>query len=110
VRGARANYNGSDDPCAAGKQYQHPGKGALAGQCDSSAADVGDTPQITTPNSVGYCGPFERDRELVLADVVDGFATIELARRRGVAINEQTATIDRDVTATFRDRLATTTP
>jgi 5-oxoprolinase (ATP-hydrolysing) len=42
---------------------------------------AGDTLTITVPNSGGYGDPLERDPELVLSDVLDGFTTIALAER-----------------------------
>src|SRR5439155_5361847 len=52
---------------------------------------AGDTLQITVPNSGGYGDPFERDPSFVLADVLDGFTTLELAERDyGVVIDAQT--------------------
>lgn len=39
----------------------------------------GDTIEITVPSSGGYGSPLERDPELVLSDVLDGFTTAELA-------------------------------
>jgi 5-oxoprolinase (ATP-hydrolysing) len=56
---------------------------------------AGDTLQITVPNSGGYGDPFERDPDLVLGDVLDGFTTVELAERDyGVVIDVQTMKID----------------
>ena len=44
---------------------------------------AGDTLQITVPNSAGYGDPLERDPELVLSDVLDGYTT-RRARRAGL--------------------------
>ena len=44
--------------------------------------------EITVPNSGGYGDPLERDPELVLSDVLDGFTTLERAERDyGVVID-----------------------
>jgi 5-oxoprolinase (ATP-hydrolysing) len=68
----------------------------------------GDTLQITVPNSGGYGDAFERDPALVLADVLDGFTTLELAERDyGVVIHPQTMELDDEATARRRkDRTA----
>jgi len=64
---------------------------------------AGDTLQITVPNSGGYGDPFERDPSFVLADVLDGFTTLELAERDyGVVIDAQTMKLDDEATARRR--------
>ncbi len=64
---------------------------------------AGDTLQITVPNSGGYGDPFERDPNFVLADVLDGFTTLELAERDyGVVIDPQTMKLDDEATALRR--------
>jgi len=66
--------------------------------------DAGDTLQITVPNSAGYGDPFERDPEAVLADVLDGFTTVELAERDyGVVIDPAAVTVDAEATARRRE-------
>jgi N-methylhydantoinase B/oxoprolinase/acetone carboxylase alpha subunit len=56
------------------------------------------------PNSGGYGDPLERDPELVLSDVLDGFTTLELAERDyGVVIDPETMTVDADATRAARD-------
>ena len=69
---------------------------------------AGDTLEITVPNSAGYGDPLERDPELVLSDVLDGYTTIELAGRDyGVVIEGETLTVDREGTARLRqERIA----
>ena len=69
---------------------------------------AGDTLQITVPNSAGYGDPLERDPELVLSDVLDGYTTVELAERDyGVVIDGATLTVDDKATRRLRDeRLA----
>jgi N-methylhydantoinase B/oxoprolinase/acetone carboxylase alpha subunit len=65
--------------------------------------DAGDTLQITVPNSAGYGDPFERDPEAVLADVLDGFTTVELAERDyGVVIDPASLALDAEATARRR--------
>ena len=64
---------------------------------------AGDTLQITVPNSAGYGDPLERDAELVLSDVLDGYTTVELAERDyGVLIDGETLTVDREATTRVR--------
>jgi N-methylhydantoinase B/oxoprolinase/acetone carboxylase alpha subunit len=64
---------------------------------------AGDTLQITVPNSAGYGDPLERDPELVLSDVLDGYTTAELAERDyGVVIDSKTMTVDAEATARVR--------
>ena len=69
---------------------------------------AGDTLQITVPNSAGYGDPLERDPELVLSDVLDGYTTIELAARDyGVVVDGETLTVDLAATARLRkERIA----
>jgi 5-oxoprolinase (ATP-hydrolysing) len=60
--------------------------------------------EIAVPNSGGYGDPLERDPELVLSDVLDGFTTLELAERDyGVVIDPETMTVDADATRAARD-------
>jgi 5-oxoprolinase (ATP-hydrolysing) len=64
---------------------------------------AGDTLTITVPNSGGYGDPLERDPELVRADVLDGFTTLELAERDyGVVIDPATMAVDREATERTR--------
>jgi 5-oxoprolinase (ATP-hydrolysing) len=72
--------------------------------------EAGDTLQITVPNSAGYGDPYDRDPELVLGDVLDGFTTVELAERDyGVVIDPETAELDLDATGELRGRRASVT-
>ncbi len=69
---------------------------------------AGDTLEITVPNSGGYGDPLERDPELVLSDVLDGFTTVELAERDyGVAIDPESTTLDVEATERLRAARAT---
>jgi N-methylhydantoinase B/oxoprolinase/acetone carboxylase alpha subunit len=66
--------------------------------------DANDTLQITVPNSAGYGDPYERDPEAVLADVLDGFTTVELAERDyGVVIDPASLTLDAEATTRRRE-------
>ena len=65
---------------------------------------AGDTLQITVPNSAGYGDPLERDPELVLSDVLDGYTTVELAERDyGVVIDRETLALDAEATTRLRN-------
>jgi len=64
---------------------------------------AGDCLRITVPSGGGYGDPFERDAWRVREDVLDGFTTIELARRDyGVDIDAQTLEIDEKTTRSLR--------
>jgi 5-oxoprolinase (ATP-hydrolysing) len=69
---------------------------------------AGDTLQITVPNSAGYGDPLERDPELVLSDVLDGYTTVELAERDyGVVIDPESLAVDEEATTRLRkERIA----
>ena len=70
---------------------------------------AGDTLQITVPNSAGYGDPLERDPELVLSDVLDGYTTVELAERDyGVVI--EGGAIDEEATERLRKERAAVQP
>jgi 5-oxoprolinase (ATP-hydrolysing) len=72
----------------------------------ASRLSAGDTLTITVPNSGGYGDPLERDPELVLSDVLDGFTTAELAERDyGVLLEIDGFAVDLDRTAQLRKRL-----
>ncbi len=64
---------------------------------------AGDTVQIVVPNSGGYGEPAEREPELVLADVLDGFTSLEQARETYlVAIAPTTMELDLRATEQLR--------
>ena len=59
------------------------------------------------PNSGGYGDPVEREVELVLSDVLDGFTTIERAERDyAVVIDPETMTVDAEATQRLREERA----
>lgn len=73
-----------------------------------AALKPGDTVQVNMNAGGGYGDPLERDPELVLGDVLDGYVTIAGARADyGVVIDPQSLTIDQAVTAVLRRSLAT---
>jgi 5-oxoprolinase (ATP-hydrolysing) len=64
---------------------------------------AGDSLEITVPSSGGYGDPLEREPELVLADVLDGFTTVELAARDyGVVIDPARGVVDAAATEELR--------
>jgi 5-oxoprolinase (ATP-hydrolysing) len=68
--------------------------------------EAGATIEIVVPNSGGYGDPLERDPELVLSDVLDGFTTIELAERDyGVVIDAERRAVDHEATRRLRERV-----
>ena len=79
-------------------------RGALAVEVHAaSAAGRRHASRSPCPNSGGYGDPLERDPELVLSDVLDGFTTVELAERDyGVVIDPETLTVDAEATARLR--------
>jgi 5-oxoprolinase (ATP-hydrolysing) len=65
---------------------------------------AGDTLEITVPNSGGYGDPVEREVDLVLSDVLDGFTTIERAERDyAVVIHSETMAVDVEATRRLRE-------
>jgi len=68
---------------------------------------AGDTLQIMVPSSGGYGDPLLRSPELVLSDVLDGFTTLERARRDyGVVIDPERMAVDEPATLRLREQLA----
>jgi 5-oxoprolinase (ATP-hydrolysing) len=67
---------------------------------------AGSTIEICVPNSGGYGDPLERDPELVLSDVLDGFTTAELAERDyGVILDLDRLAVEIDGTERLREQL-----
>ncbi len=63
----------------------------------------GDVVRVNMNAGGGYGDPFERDPELVLGDVLDGYVSIAGAREDyGVAIDVQTMSVDRRSTEALR--------
>jgi 5-oxoprolinase (ATP-hydrolysing) len=66
--------------------------------------EAGSTIEIVVPNSGGYGDPLERDPELVLSDVLDGFTTLERAEHDyGVVIGPDMR-VDHGATSRLRER------
>lgn len=89
-----------------GAMYLNPGTdGEVALPSKISGAEIkkGDVIRIMTPCGGGYGDPLERSTEMVLSDVLDGWATIETAERDyKVAIDAETMTVDQQRTAELR--------
>jgi len=63
----------------------------------------GDVVTIDAPGGGGYGNPFERDPEMVLGDVLEGYISFEKARADyGVAIDPETLEIDPEETKKLR--------
>ncbi|MCY4085765.1 MAG: hydantoinase B/oxoprolinase family protein [Actinomycetia bacterium] len=68
---------------------------------------AGSAIEITVPSSGGYGDPLERDPELVLSDVLDGFATREQATEAyGVVLEPDLSGVDVQATAELRRKKA----
>jgi 5-oxoprolinase (ATP-hydrolysing) len=65
---------------------------------------AGSAIEVAVPNSGGYGDPLQRDPELVLSDVLDGFTTAELAERDYcVVIDVERRAVDADATRRLRE-------
>lgn len=70
---------------------------------------AGDSLEISVPSAGGYGNPFDREPEVVLNDVLDGFTTVERAERDyGVIIDSTHWHVDRERTAQARQAAADT--
>jgi 5-oxoprolinase (ATP-hydrolysing) len=80
-----------------------PGEERWPSKVTAARLSAGDTLQITVPYSAGYGDPLERDPELVLSDVLDGYTTVELAERDyGVVIAGEPLAVHREATERLR--------
>ena len=67
---------------------------------------LGDVVTMDAAGGGGYGDPLERDPEMVHGDVLEGYVSIEGAKRDyGVVINEETLVLDADATTALRDAL-----
>ncbi|WCB94916.1 hypothetical protein DSM104299_03656 [Baekduia alba] len=81
-----------------------PDEEAWPSKVTAMRLSAGDALQIVTPSSGGYGEPLDRDPELVLADVLDGFTTIASAELHyGVVINPNSLELDADGTRRTRE-------
>src|SRR5262245_39267443 len=65
---------------------------------------AGDYVELVEPNAAGYGDPLERDPELVREDILDDFATIEIARDAYGVVFRDERTLELDGEATERRR------
>jgi N-methylhydantoinase B len=67
---------------------------------------AGDVVRVDMNAGGGYGHPLDRDPEIVLGDVMDGYVTVEGARDDyGVVIDEQTLSIDHAATKALREKM-----
>ncbi len=85
-------FGGKDGTSASMTKFTTDGKAiSLELKLSDEEFGKGDILQICTPCGGGYGNPFERDSELVLGDVLDGFTDIEDAKESyGVVIDVST--------------------
>jgi N-methylhydantoinase B len=100
-------------------RYSYPAEGLFNGKAGTKAQltvngirgnaygltqlKPGDSVMIDAPGGGGYGDPFDRDPDMVLNDVIEGYVSIEKAKTEyGVAINEDTYSIDMDGTENLR--------
>ncbi|MBI4493109.1 MAG: hydantoinase B/oxoprolinase family protein [Chloroflexi bacterium] len=109
-----------------GHQFAHSSWGVLGGQAPPPARAVlnpgterervlgpletiemraGDTIRLEMPGGGGYGDPVQREPERVLADVLNGYVSVEAAREvYRVALDPETLAIDAEATARLRGR------
>ncbi|MBP1736414.1 MAG: hydantoinase B/oxoprolinase family protein [Oscillospiraceae bacterium] len=76
---------------------------AMISKPSSEFMKAGDSIQVETPCGGGYGDPLEREPELVLEDILDGFAWFEQAERDyGVVIDQTAMTVDLSATQALR--------
>lgn len=100
-------------------RYSYPAEGLFNGKAGTKAQltvngirgnaygltqlKPGDSVMIDAPGGGGYGDPFDRDPDMVLNDVIEGYVSIEKAKTEyGVAINEETYSIDMEGTENLR--------
>jgi N-methylhydantoinase B len=100
-------------------RYMYPAEGLFNGKTGTKAQFLvngtpgnsygltqlkpGDTIIIDAPGGGGYGNPFERDPEMVLSDVIEGYISLESAGKDyGVAINPATNTLNAEETKKLR--------
>jgi N-methylhydantoinase B len=69
----------------------------------------GDVVTIDAAGGGGYGNPLERELEMVVSDVMEGYVSLERAREDyGVVIDPKTMKVDEDATKKLRDSLRKT--
>jgi len=104
-----------------GGRFRYPADGLLGGKPGSKSkflindkdkdpgslnfANPGDVIVFHNPGGGGYGDPFERDPEMVLSDVTNGYVSLEKAREDyGVVIDPRTMKVDLAATQRLRSR------
>jgi N-methylhydantoinase B len=65
----------------------------------------GDVVVIDAAGGGGYGNPLERDPEMVVSDVIEGYVSLEKAREEyGVVIDSKTLKIDTEATKRLREQ------
>jgi N-methylhydantoinase B len=87
---------------------EREGKGEhqkLPFKCNDLPFKAGDVEVLLTAGGGGFGAAFERDPGRVRDDVVNGYVSVEAARREyGVVVDEKTLTVDAHATAALRDK------
>ncbi|MEA2278333.1 MAG: N-methylhydantoinase [Solirubrobacteraceae bacterium] len=85
-------------------EYVRGGEARRHGRINRIELEHGDVIRVVTGSGGGYGSPLAREPELVLADVQDGYLTVDQARDvYGVVIDASTATVDGEATARLRE-------
>ena len=85
-------------------EYVHGGEVARHGRVARVPLADGDVVRSVTAGGAGFGDPHQREPERVRADVIDGYVTLEAARREyGVALDPQTLELESLETARLRD-------
>ena len=98
IFGGDAGLNGSlvKNPGRAGEE-------SWPSKVTARKLEAGDSLQITVPSGGGYGDPHKRNPQKVLADVLDGFTTVDLARLEyGVVFDETGTKVDIGATEELR--------
>lgn len=97
-------FGGADGK--AGAIVKNPGmpdETAWPSKISGATVKKGDVIRIVTPSAGGYYEPFERDPQLVLEDVLDGYADLDsVAETFGVVIDRSAMTVDTAATERLR--------
>lgn len=85
------------------EMHPNDGKVVKRGRFSTYSLKKGEFVRFYTGTGGGYGDPKDRDPQLVLEDVLDGYVSLETAEKTyGVAINPETMTIDEKKTAELR--------
>jgi N-methylhydantoinase B/oxoprolinase/acetone carboxylase alpha subunit len=96
----RGVFGGNDGLTGRVTRNPGPGEEELPAKVTGFQCEAGDVIRIQAPNGAGYGDPLARDPELVREDVLDDFATLELARDAYGVVFADSRTLAIDVAAT----------